>query len=259
MGKRQGFADGSDTMPVHDWSLVEAGIFHAFHVQWVARLQETLNAGTLPSGYYALAEQHGGRIVADVLTLHSGPRSPQSSREGGIAVSDSPPRVLRRKSSQTSLRRSVAIRHVTGHHLVALIELVSPGNKDRPQQVTNFVTKAVAALRVGVHLLIIDLFPPGRHDPGGLSHAIADEVGDWEDSELVTEGTPLAAASFVADEIPELYAEAFGVGMELPEMPLFLDSDRYVNLPLQPSYTASFLAMPGLYRAQLEGDTLVSP
>jgi hypothetical protein len=26
-------------MPVHDWTRVEAGIFHAFHVAWIPEIQ----------------------------------------------------------------------------------------------------------------------------------------------------------------------------------------------------------------------------
>ena len=58
-------------MPVHDWTRVEAGIFHAFHVAWVPEIQKALNDGLLPEGYYALAEQHAGRAIADILTLHA--------------------------------------------------------------------------------------------------------------------------------------------------------------------------------------------
>ena len=56
-------------MPVHDWSQVDAGTYHAFHMAWITHLSEGLNAGILPSGYYALPEQHAGRYIADVLTL----------------------------------------------------------------------------------------------------------------------------------------------------------------------------------------------
>jgi hypothetical protein len=44
-------------MPVHDWTRVDAGTFHAFHTSWLAHLMEALNAGLLPRGYYALSEQ----------------------------------------------------------------------------------------------------------------------------------------------------------------------------------------------------------
>ena len=58
-------------MPVHDWTRVEAGIFHDFHTVWTVALRNALNEGLLPQGYYALAEQHAGRAITDVLTLHA--------------------------------------------------------------------------------------------------------------------------------------------------------------------------------------------
>ena len=64
-------------MPVHDWTRVDAGTFHAFHLAWITHLSESLNGGILPGGYYAMAEQHGGRLIADVLTLqHPAPAGP---------------------------------------------------------------------------------------------------------------------------------------------------------------------------------------
>ena len=71
-------------MAVHDWKRVYAGAFHAFHVAWITHLSEALNDGILPPGYYALPEQHGGRLIADVLTLQQ--PSPDRTRladEGG--------------------------------------------------------------------------------------------------------------------------------------------------------------------------------
>ena len=41
-------------MPIHDWTRVDAGLFHAFHQSWSVRIQDALNAGVLPKGYYAL-------------------------------------------------------------------------------------------------------------------------------------------------------------------------------------------------------------
>ena len=43
-------------MPVHDWTRVDAGIFHHFHTSWMDEIAGALNAGLLPPDYYALAE-----------------------------------------------------------------------------------------------------------------------------------------------------------------------------------------------------------
>ena len=87
-------------MPVHDWTRVEDGIFHSFHVLWISELQIALNK-LLPEGYYALAEQHAGRSIADVLTLHAGPATSESltlPAAGGTALAEAPPRVRRKQT-----------------------------------------------------------------------------------------------------------------------------------------------------------------
>jgi uncharacterized membrane protein len=62
-------------MPVHDWTLVEAGIFHDFHTAWIISIRSALNQGILPEGYYAMAEQHAGESMLLLLCLNSlGPR-----------------------------------------------------------------------------------------------------------------------------------------------------------------------------------------
>ncbi|HUG68400.1 MAG TPA: DUF4058 family protein, partial [Pirellulaceae bacterium] len=166
-------------MPLHDWTQVEAGIFHDFHTAWIAEIRKVLNGGLLPEGYYALAEQHAGNYVADILTLHSRPDiirepdvpPPPSLESGGIAVADAPPKVRSVESIETEiaeLRRTLTIRHISTHRVVALLEIVSPGNKDRPDHVEEFAIKTITALERGVNVVVVDLFPPGAHDPGGI-------------------------------------------------------------------------------------------
>jgi hypothetical protein len=50
-------ADGRNTrqasMPIHDWTSVEAGIFHAFHHDWITEISRALNRGLLPAEYEA--------------------------------------------------------------------------------------------------------------------------------------------------------------------------------------------------------------
>ena len=74
-------------------------------------------------------------------------------------------------------RRTLVIRHVSGDRIVALLELVSPGNKAARFALRSFVDKAVEALFRGYHLLIVDLFPPTPRDPQGIHGAIWAEFG----------------------------------------------------------------------------------
>lgn len=77
-------------MAVHDWTRVDAGTFHGYHTAWVTHLSETLNSGLLPTGYYALPEQHGGPFITDVITPQVPPTALPAGN-GGVAVAEAPP------------------------------------------------------------------------------------------------------------------------------------------------------------------------
>ena len=55
-------------MPMHNWARVMSGDYHNFHFRWLAAIMDRLNAGLLPAGYFAMAEQ----IIAQKCTV---PRS----------------------------------------------------------------------------------------------------------------------------------------------------------------------------------------
>lgn len=245
-------------MPVHDWTLVEAGIYHAFHTGWTGALQQTLNEGLLPEGYYALAEQHASRAITDILTLHTSPetwrRAPLPPAAGGIELAEAPPRVSRTFTADPAgRRRSLAIRHVSGHRLIAVVDIVSPSNKNRPLHVEQLVDKAVSLLEYGVHLVLIDLFPPGPHDPAGIHGSILAAIDEFAEPYAVPTTAPLTLASYDADSQVDIYIEHLAVGDALVEMPLFLEPERYVNVPLESTYESTYRGMPAFWREVLEG------
>lgn len=252
-------------MPVHDWTRVEAGIFHAFHTAWLGQIQAAFNEGLLPQGFYALAEQHMGHAIPDVLTLHTGSAaggvsegSPRFAGSGGTAVADAPPRVRWREvapGSYAARRRTLSIRHVSGHRLVAMLEILSPANKDRMAAIDQFISKTIDAIDYGVNVLVVDLFPPGTCDPHGMHELIRHRLDLSEEPFPVPPDEPLTLVSYVAGKDIEVYREHISVGTVIPEMPLFLATDRYVNVPLESTYVQAYRGMPAYWRDVLEGRT----
>jgi Protein of unknown function (DUF4058) len=245
-------------MPLHDWTRVDAGTFHGFHTAWVTHLSETLNGGLLPKGYYALPEQHGSQFIVDVLTLHASSASaekPPRPESGGLAVADRPPQVqFHRKvrSAARLLRRTLTIRHVTGHRVIALLEIVSPANKDRARHVGDFVNKVTTALAHGVHVTLADLLPAGPHDPQGMDAAVWAALDDPGEPYELPADMPMTLAAYVADTPPDVYLEHLAVGQALKTMPLFLTPDDYIDLPLENTYEAAFRGLPQIWREVLE-------
>src|SRR5438477_9559377 len=75
-------------------------------------------------------------------------------------------------------QKTLVIRHISGDRIVALVEIVSPGNKASRHALRTFVKKVGAALWRGYHLLIVDLQPPGPRDRQGIHGAIWEKIAD---------------------------------------------------------------------------------
>lgn len=196
-------------MPVHDWTKVDAGVFHHFHLKWIAELSRALNRGLLLPNHYALAEQITSLWEPDVLTLR-GPTQgapPEENPPTGIALASKPPKVHFRVKSEMDLyaakAKAVVIRHTSQHQIIAVLEVVSPGNKSSRQRLRAFVDKATEFLRAGIHLLIVDLFPPGPRDPQGVHKATWDE---WIDSDFeLPPDKPLTLVAYIGGPGPEAF------------------------------------------------------
>jgi hypothetical protein len=154
-----------EAMPVHDWTRVNAGLFHHYHQRWISAICDHFNAGNLPAGYYALSGQVAGGPVPDVLTLEHRALPKKPMANGGLAVATAPPRTrfIGRTEMDLYAQRAdrVAIRHPLGQ-VVALLEIVSPGNKNSAAALRAFVEKTIGFLRQGIHVLIVDLFAPSK-------------------------------------------------------------------------------------------------
>ncbi len=235
-------------MPIHDWSQIEHGVFHDFHQAWTIEIRKALNAGLLPDGFFALAEQVVSGPIPDVVTLQRRPprdnvpkRGDARERGGGLAIADAPPQarfITSAEPEQYAARANrIAIHHRLGR-VVAVIEIVSPGNKSSQHAMRTFVENAYELLQQGIHLLIVDLFPPSPRDPQGVHKAIWDTIRD-EPFPLPPD-KPLTVASYFAGSTKAAYVEPVAVGDPLPSLPVFLDSGLYVPAPLESTYQTTW-------------------
>jgi Protein of unknown function (DUF4058) len=157
---------GRPIMPMHDWTKVDDGIFHHFHQIWSGRMMERLNAGLLPPDFYALIEQatirgDAKRRVPDILALEYRDAGNGPSNGMKSALMSRPSTAQKYKSDLDAFRRKknvLAIRRVTGDRVVAIIEIVSPGNKSGRGAFRDLLEKFGRLLAQGVHLLILDPF-----------------------------------------------------------------------------------------------------
>jgi hypothetical protein len=124
--------------------------------------------------------------------------------------------------------------------LVAAIEIVSPANKDRPENRRPFVTKCAALLREQVSVVIVDVVTTRTQN---LYRELLDLLGH-SDPCLSPEPPLLYVVACRlarrADEwLLETWTQPLDLGKSLPTVPLWLADNLAVPLDLEESYEQS--------------------
>lgn len=241
-------------MPIHDWKKPEAGLFHNFHAGWVLQIKNSLN-GILPPDYYALVERSTDkRRVPDVLTLQSSQPAPRNGSAAATLTLEKPKISLTNRLDweADSFRRRmnhVAVRG-SNDRLVAIVEVLSPGNKSSDRGFRKFLAKVIDLLEQGVHVLLIDVHKPTSRDPRGIHDAVLRRMSN--DSYSFPAGKNLTFASYDASGDVSAYVVPAAVGDVCPEMPLFLEAEGCVHIPLEQTYLNAWNAEPKQFHEQVE-------
>ena len=141
--------------------------WESFHSNWATKIADWLTAQWLPSNY--IAEEHvhiGPSVEIDVATFE-GESAPLTQDGGAVALASlklwappAPDAVLPAVFADTFEVRVLCTD--TGPKLVAAIELISPGNKDRAADRQAFAVKCASYLYQGISLIIVDLVTTRR-------------------------------------------------------------------------------------------------
>ncbi len=237
-------------MPIHDWKRVEAGIFQHFHHSWIAEIHHALNGELLPPDYYAMAERQTAGFGPDVLSCPKASRFEEDS--GNVLLAQPRQRPTAETVGEFYRRRksTIVVRHVSDDRIVAVVDVISPANKDSRNAFRALIAKGCQLLEHRIHLMLLDLFLPTKRDPHGLHAALWDEIAD-EQFEPPT-GKPLTVAAYECALTTKAYVQPLAVGDVLPDMPLFLEPDGCVHVPLEATYQAAFAQVPRRWRRILE-------
>lgn len=215
--------------------------WESFHARWAVALADMLNLSLLPNDYVAEVHVHvGGRVEVDVGTFEEEPAGNTAS--AGTAVAPAPtwappaPRLQFPAVFSDSIELHV-MNFDSGPTLVAAVELVSPGNKDRPDTRRAFAAKCATYLHEGIGLIVIDVVTERR---GNLHNELIDLMGVGEQYRLA-DGTDLYAVAYRPvrrKEIEQIDAwpAPLAVGQSLPVLPLALGTRLCLPLDLEAAY-----------------------
>src|SRR5438552_1942374 len=220
--------------------LFPARPWESFHALWAAALVGQLNQ-KLPQRYFAAVQIHLGRHVeADVAEFDLGPAEEVSGNgPGGVAVATwAPPTAA--LTVATVFPDDIEVQVIDtrdGAVLVAVTELISPGNKDRPEARRGFAAKCVAYLQRGVGVAIADIVTTRQ---ANLHEEVLEMLGHAGPSGLPEQALLYATAYRPArrqerNEI-DVWPAPLAVGNPLPTLPLALRGFGYVPLDLEAAY-----------------------
>ena len=243
--------NGGADMPMHDWSNVTKGQFHDFHAAWLAEIRRVLMSGLLPEGYYASVEQHVMGFIPDVLSFRESPDDFNATSASATTLLQAPvaPTVQTGVPPYYRQNELVTVRQSDGDQLVAVVEVVSPNNKNSRVGIEGFLRKTASLLGRGIHLVILDTIRPGRFDPQGMHGAIRQELTS---EPIQTSDKPLTVASYEAAGQVRAFVQALAAGDVMGDTPLFLEEDCCVMLPTESSYMAAFTLLNRRLRRVLE-------
>lgn len=213
--------------------------WEGFHGLWAAALVEKLNGEVLSEDYYADMQVHvGSQVEVDVATL----TEREAAGGGGAATlarTWSPPATSLILPTVFPDEIEVQILStVAGPTLVAAIELVSLGNKDRPEARRAFVAKCVSYLTRGLGLIIVDIVTSRT---ANLHNEIVADFGSEPRFRLPTD-KPIYAVAYRPLRTPngdqiEVWEETLAMGQDLPVLPLALRNAETVPVDLEATYS----------------------
>jgi hypothetical protein len=226
-------------MPMHDWSRVDPGLFQSFRSSWISQLSSTLNQRTLPNDYYALM-QPAALSVEEII-----------ARPGDVPFREPWRQNVPDDLEFYRLRKShIIVRRAADHSAVALVDIVSAGDKARTSAVTAIVERIVGLIRHGINVLLVDVLAPTPRDPVGIHKVIWDEIE--EEDFTFPAGKDRILASYETGGERAAYVEPIAIGDTLPDMPLFLTNDLHIMVPLELTYNATWAASAEEMRLAVE-------
>lgn len=222
-------------MPLHDWSKLPE--WDGVHKLWIVGLYHDIKA-KLPPGYRA------GMATVPSLTVGGPPTNPDVSIQRsplpeGVSTesqSASDGLAFEPEVSLLSLDSSTILQVFRGSNLVAVLEIISPGNKDREGIRKTTVDRYVGYLALGVHFAFVDV----HAQPYKFS--IADAIA--RDLEFPQSALPAPhAASYRVMSGPDrgrslaIHRAPLAIGNPLPTIPLSISQVQHVAVDLERTYS----------------------
>lgn len=202
--------------------------WESFHTTWASAIADSLNETWLPEGYFAEEQLHSSaRVEIDVATFED--RS--SAAPGPPAPSWTIPAIFP-DGIEVLVYSSEG-----GPSLVGAIELVSPGNKDRPESRRAFAIECASYLHQGIGLVIVDVVTSRLANLHNETMRLLDRPAENQ----LPDSAALYAVAYRPlrrgdEDQVDTWSKELAVGQPMPDMPLALGANLVVPVTLEAAY-----------------------
>ena len=221
--------------PAHSWE--------SFHMRWAAVIADTLDR-QLPERYFAEVHAHlGAEVSADVAEFEQAGEPGEGgagAAAGGVAVQTwAPPAAAMVLPFVYPDDLEVRVLDERDDaRLVAVVELASPRNKDRPEARRAFAGKCAAYLQRGIGVVVADIVTTRQ---ANLHNELIDllrlDAGFRQAPEVSLAALAYRPAHRDGQDQVDVWAEPLQVGGTLPVLPLALRGAGLLPLDLEAAYT----------------------
>ena len=225
--------------------------WESFHSQWAGAIAADLNR-RLPKGFVADGPMHLGRsVAADVVEVersdeeaHNDYNGDGNGKGGGTAVAVmaetyAPPITTLQMPARFPDEIKVEVRDVEDdYRVLAVVELVSKGNKKEADEREQFAAKCLSYLGKGIGLVVIDIVTVSHFN----LHNELVRIAEHDDKFLMPDDAWIYVTAYrpvkrKRKELIDLWQWPLTVGGSLPAVPLALKSYGCMRLDLEATYT----------------------
>jgi hypothetical protein len=222
--------------------------WESFHSSWATRIADALTERWLPPNYIAEEHAHlGPSVEIDVAAFEGEETTSSADVNGGMAIVGqkvwTPPAAdgyLAAVFTDTFEVRVLS--RDTGPKLVAAIELISPGNKDRASERKAFAIKCASYLCQGISVILVDIVTNRR---ANLHNEILELMGGADALRLPPELSQYAVAYRPQrrdkEDVFGVWRSPLALGKALPTLPLGLGAESVIAVNFEETYAEACL------------------
>lgn len=195
--------------------------WESFHSSWATKIADDLTEQWLPPNYIAEEHAHlGPSVEIDV---------------GAFERESLPASVMPAVFPETFEVRVLC--RDTGPKLVAAIELISPGNKDRAAERRAFATKWASYVYQGISLIIIDIVTHRRANlHNEMLRVMEAAEGLYLPADLSLYAVAYQPLRHDGKDDISMWHSRLALGQPLPALPLALRADLVIPVDFEATY-----------------------